>query len=205
MRKTILMAALLGAAPTLLALPSLAETVKGLRTVDEFDGIENETERSVALFTEMMAVIEHPRCLNCHPVGDSPRQGLDMHPHVPPVVRGDADFGAPGMRCNTCHGEENFTFVTQEGSIPGHSPWQLAPIEMGWVGKSAAEICAQLKDPERNGGRSMEDLHEHNATDGLVGWGWDPGEGREPAPGTQEVFGQLTKAWIETGSACPDS
>ena len=57
MRKTILMAALLGAAPALFALPSLAETVKGLRTVDEFDGIENETERSVALFTEMMAVI----------------------------------------------------------------------------------------------------------------------------------------------------
>ena len=71
--------------------------------------------------------------------------------------------------------------------------------------QSAAEICAQLKDPERNGGRSMAELHEHNAEDGLVGWGWHPGEGREPAPGSQEIFGELTKAWIDTGSACPAS
>ena len=49
-----------------------------------------------------------------------------------------------------------------------------------------------LFDPERNGGRSMAELHEHNAEDGLVGWGWHPGEGREPAPGSQEIFGELT-------------
>ena len=69
--------------------------------------------------------------------------------------------------------------------------------------KSAAEICAQIKDEERNGGKTLEELHEHNAEDGLVGWGWHPGEGREPAPGSQEIFGELTKAWIETGAACP--
>lgn len=186
-----------------LAPPASAENVKGLRTPDEFDSISDKTERSVALFEEMMVVIDHPRCLNCHPVGDSPRQGMDMHLHEPPVVRGVADFGAPGMRCTTCHGEENFEFASSEGSIPGHSPWQLAPIEQGWVGKSAAEICAQLKDKDRNGDRTLAELHEHNATDGLVGWGWHPGPGREPVPGTQEVFGELTRAWIDTGAACP--
>jgi hypothetical protein len=197
MRRTILMAAILVAAP------AFAETVDGLRTVDEFDGIADETERSVAYFEEMMVVIGHPRCLNCHPVEGGPRQGMDMAAHQPPVVRGAADFGAPGMRCTTCHGAENVAYETAEGSIPGHEPWQLAPLETGWIGRTASEICAQLKDPETNGGRTLAELHEHNAEDGLVGWGWHPGEGREPVPGTQEIFGELTQAWIDTGAACP--
>lgn len=197
--KTYVIAALLCAAP------AFAETVNGLRTPGEFSGIENEAERSVALFEEMMVVFAHPRCMNCHPVDNSPRQGMDMAMHQPPVIRGAGDFGAPGMRCNTCHSDENVAYDTGEGSIPGHSPWQLAPVSMGWIGKSAAEICAQLKDPERNGDRTLAELHEHNAEDGLVGWGWHPGEGREPAPGNQEVFGQLTQAWIDTGSACPET
>ena len=185
--------------------PAVAETVNGLKTVDEFDGIAEEEARSVALFEEMLKVIEHPRCLNCHPAGDTPLQGDEMQPHMPPVIRGEADFGAPGMYCTTCHGSENVAFVTGEGSIPGHSPWQLAPVEMAWVGKSPAEICAQIKDPERNGGKDLAALHEHMAEDGLVGWGWEPGEGRTPAPGTQEILGELTQSWIDTGAMCPDA
>jgi hypothetical protein len=41
------------------------------------------------------------------------------------------------------------------------------------------------------------------AHDDLVAWAWRPGEGREPAPGTQELFGQLIQAWIDTGAQCP--
>ena len=186
----------------LVAAPLSAETVNGLKTVEEFDGMEGE-DRSVALFEEVLKVVEHPRCLNCHPKGDSPLQGDAMEVHQPPVVRGAADFGAPGMNCTTCHGAENVEFVTGDGSIPGHEPWQLAPKSMAWVGLSGAEICAQLKDPERNGDRDLAEIHEHMAEDGLVGWGWHPGEGREPVPGTQEVFGELVKAWIDTGAACP--
>lgn len=182
-----------------------AEEVNGLRTVDEFEGIADETARSQALFEEMAKVIQHPRCLNCHPADNMPRQGMEMRIHEPPVVRGESNFGAPGMRCNTCHGEENVGYASGDGSIPGHSPWMLAPVEQAWIGRSVAEICAQLKDPERNGGRTLAELHEHNAHDGLVGWGWNPGAGREPAPGTQEIFGELTRAWIETGAACPDA
>lgn len=196
------------AAGLILALSAAAsagwsEEVNGLRTVDEFDSVADETARSQALFQEMAKVIQHPRCLNCHPADNTPRQGMDMHIHEPPVVRGDSDFGAPGMTCNVCHSERNVDYASGEGSIPGHSPWMLAPIEQAWIGKTVAEICTQLKDPQRNGGRTLAELHEHNAEDGLVGWGWEPGTGREPAPGTQEIFGELTLAWIETGAACP--
>lgn len=185
-------------------LPAAAQDLRG---PDAFSDIPEGEARAVALFEEIGKVLQHPRCVNCHPAGDTPLQGDAMEPHDPPVVRGgEAGFGAPGMRCTTCHGAENVAYYTGEpGSIPGHQPWHLAPIEMAWVGKSLGEICAQIKDSELNGGRTLAELHDHNATDGLVGWGWEPGEGRTPAPGSQELFGQLTQAWIDNGAACPST
>ncbi len=175
-----------------------------LKSPADFASIADETERSTALFTEMGKVLTHPRCVNCHPRGDSPLRGDAMVPHVPPVRRGGEDgMGVPGMRCTTCHGNENVAYTVGEGSIPGHQIWHLAPKSMAWEGVGLFGICRQIKDVERNGGRSLEELHEHNAEDGLVGWGWNPGEGREPAPGTQALFGALTKAWIDTGAHCP--
>ena len=74
---------------------------------------------------------------------------------------------------------------------------------MAWEGRTVGEICAQIKDPSRNGGKTLAELQEHMAKDELVGWGWDPGPGREPAPGTQAELGALIQAWIDTGAACP--
>lgn len=65
---------------------------------------------------------------------------------------------------------------------------EISMQEGAWEGRSLGEICAQMKDPASNGGRSLAELHEHDAHDGLVGWGWHPGEGREPAPGDHETF-----------------
>jgi hypothetical protein len=60
-----------------------------------------------------------------------------------------------------------------------------------------------MKDPRRNGGRSLELLHEHLAHDDLVAWGWTPGSGRDPVPGTQEELGELIRAWIDTRCRVP--
>jgi hypothetical protein len=103
------------------------------------------------------------------------------------------------MQCPTCHQRANF----DSGGVPGHPTWHLAPIEMAWAGKSLGEICAQIKDPDRNGGKSLDQLVHHMAEDSLVGWSWNPGAGRTPAPGTQQEFGALIKAWVESGAACP--
>ncbi len=187
-----------------LALAAGSAMAQDLRPVSEFEGIENEADRSVALFEEMTKVIQHPRCLNCHPVSENPRQGDDMELHHPIVIRGgQAGMGIVGMECSTCHSASNVSFTGAEGSIPGHEPWHLAPASMGWIGLTPGEICAQLKDPARNGDRTLADIHDHNANDGLVGWAWDPGEGRTPAPGSQAEFGELTQAWIDTGAVCP--
>src|SRR5882762_5862127 len=74
-----------------------------LRTPESFSPITDQAERSRALFVEAGRVIQHPRCLNCHPVGERPTQGNDGHPHSPLVVRGSDDKGAIAMRCTTCH------------------------------------------------------------------------------------------------------
>ena len=50
---------------------------------------------------------------------------------------------------------------------------------------------------------TLAQIHEHMANDSLVGWGWDPGRGRAPAPGTQAQLGELTRAWIDSGARCP--
>jgi hypothetical protein len=74
---------------------------------------------------------------------------------------------------------------------------------MAWQGKSLGDICRQIKDPARNHGKTLAEIHTHMAEDTLVGWGWAPGEGRAPVPGTQARFGELIKAWIDTGAVCP--
>lgn len=175
------------------------EPARALKSPQSFASITDEKQRSAALFTEAGKVITHARCMNCHPVGDRPAQGDDRHPHMPLVARGLDDFGAIGMRCTTCHGPENF----DPAGVPGNPAWRMAPIEMGWVGKSLGDICRQIKDPNRNGGKSLEDLVHHMSEDPLVGWGWHPGTGRQPAPGTQKEFGELIKAWIDAGAECP--
>lgn len=199
-----LAAGLLGAA---FATTSVAQDQPAnLKPAADFASIADKTERAVALFTEAGKVIQHPRCVNCHPAGDHPLQGMTMHEHRPPVSRGDGDIGMPGMMCTTCHGAENVDVVGQADtlkSIPGHPQWHLAPIEMAWEGKSLGAICEQIKDPARNGGKTLDEIVEHMAHDSLVGWGWNPGAGREPVPGTQDVFGELIRRWVADGAACP--
>ena len=183
--------------------PAAAQIVP-LKPVSAFSAITNEHERSVALFLEAAKVITHPRCINCHPVNRQPTQGDDLHAHMPPMYAGPSDSGMPGLPCASCHGRTNTaTLASSIASIPGNPSWGLAPVPMAWQGKSLSEICEQLKDTSRNGGRSLSKIHEHTATDRLVGWAWHPGDGRAPAPGTQAQFGALIQAWISTGAQCP--
>jgi hypothetical protein len=37
----------------------------------------------------------------------------------------------------------------------------------------------------------------------VLAWGWHPGLGRDPVPGTQRALGELICAWIDSGAECP--
>jgi hypothetical protein len=186
------------------AMPPAAAEVLPLKPVSAFSTIREERARSVALFVEAAKVITSPRCMNCHPSTRQPTQGDDLHAHVPLMFGGPHDRGVPGLPCSSCHGTANMpTLAPSIASIPGNPHWGLAPASMAWQGKSLREICLQVQDGARNGGRSLSKIHEHLTTDPLVGWAWHPGEGRAPAPGTQAQFGALIQAWISTGAQCP--
>src|SRR4051794_40886904 len=68
-----------------------------LRSPDDFAAIADKDDRSRALFLEATRVMFHPRCVNCHPSDDSPRQGDLGMMHDPPVLRGPKDEGVTGM------------------------------------------------------------------------------------------------------------
>jgi len=170
-----------------------------LRPPSAFAAIPDRAQRSRALFVEAGRVLLHPRCVNCHPAGDTPTQGDLGFAHDPPVARGADGAGVPGLECRSCHQDRNATAAR----VPGAPEWRLAPAAMAWRGASLPAICAQLKDRARNGGRTSAQLVEHAAHDPLVAWGWRPGPGRAAAPGSQGEFGALVAAWIETGAECP--
>ena len=182
------------------ATDAVSDQSDSLASPESFASIADTAARSAAIFTELGKVLTHPRCVNCHPAGDRPRQGDMARLHQPPVERGADGHGLPAMRCSICHQQANF----DAAGVPGNPIWQLAPREMAWEGKTLAEICAQIKDPARNGNRSVDALIEHIGEDHLVGWAWAPGYGRQPAPGTQKQARALVEAWVNTGAVCPN-
>jgi hypothetical protein len=187
-----------GAAPPRPAPPSAP--ANELLAPEAFAVIPDRDARSRALFQEASKVLLHPRCVNCHPSDDSPRQRDRLEAHVPPVLRGPDDRGEVGVRCASCHQDANVELAR----VPGAPGWHLAPRSMAWMGRSLASVCAQIKDRARNGDKTLAQIAEHAAHDPLVAWGWKPGADRQPAPGTQARFGALVAAWIESGAECPE-
>jgi hypothetical protein len=164
---------------------------------------KQDADASRAAFLEVYRVLTSPRCQNCHPAGDAPLQGDDSHVHLQNVKRGKDGHGVNGMRCDTCHQTKN---LSGEHMPPGNPKWSLPLPEqkMVFVGRSPGELCRQLRDPKQNGGRTLAALLDHVANDDLVGWGWNPGDGRTLPPLSRVETAAQMKVWVEGGAACPD-
>jgi hypothetical protein len=161
----------------------------------------------LAEWEKIVAVFSHPRCANCHVADDRPRwsgahYGPEPRVHGFNVQRGadGSGFVNAGLRCTTCHFDGNSNVLH---GPPGAENWHMAPAGMAWFEQSSAAICAQIKDPARNGGRSLGAVAEHVRDDRLVGWAWQPGPGREPAPGSAEATFEALQRWAAAGSPCP--
>ena len=93
-------AILIGVVVVLCAALAAPQTASNrLALPESFSSIPDLGQRSAALFAELGKVLQHPRCVNCHPAGDRPRQGNAGRLHQPPVERGADGFGLPAMRC----------------------------------------------------------------------------------------------------------
>jgi hypothetical protein len=151
-------------------------------------------------FMTLYKVLESPRCMNCHPVGDAPLQYDDSRVHGMNITRRSE---ANGVACATCHRDKN---GTRPGQPPGAPGWALPPVAtpMIFQGRTPKQLCEQLKDPAQTKGRDIPALIDHVAHDELVGWGWAPGPGRTPVPIPRDRVVAAMKTWFEAGAPCPD-
>lgn len=161
-------------------------------------------KEGIAAFETVKAVLQHPRCQNCHIPGDAPLQFDASLPHSLNVVRGPDGRGAPGLACATCHAGSNPPASYGAKQPPGAPDWHLPPPErkMVFIDLSSGDLCRHLKDMDENGGMSLEALTRHVSEDKLVLWGWDPGVGRDPVSVPHAEFVAKFKTWVAAGAPC---
>jgi hypothetical protein len=159
----------------------------------------------LAAFETVRGVLQHARCQNCHPAGDRPLIGDDGRVHPQNVQRGPDGHGMVGEQCTTCHGPanppESYGMHTPPGIASG---WRMPTpqAKLVFVGMSAHDLCEQVKDPARNGGKDMAKLRIH-LDDPLVAWGWTPGFGRAPVSLPRDKFLAAWETWAAAGAPCP--
>lgn len=157
-------------------------------------------------FNKMMDVLTHPRCMNCHPSDNIPKQGIDSHPHYFGMKGGEKDHGFEATKCATCHQKENNNY----SGVPGAPHWGLAPQSMAWKGLTRKEIAEVILDKSKNGGKDLKGVEKHLTEDDLVLWAWNPGvnaagEKRETPPISEEEFKRVVKEWIANGAIIPEN
>jgi len=180
------------------------ERVEATTVNDEVIMNSPDPEKARAAFKDAVKVFFSARCANCHPGGDIPTQGDAMTPHAQGVTRGKDGKGVYGMQCATCHQAEN---LPGEHMPPGVPNWHMPPAnqKMVFQGLTEGQLCRQLKDPTKNGGRKTpKDAIHHLEEDPLVHWAWEPGNGRTVPPMSYKDFMAKMNEWVDNGAACPE-
>ena len=175
---------------------------------DKFENVPLE-EMAIAEqspYDKMMDVLMSPRCINCHPNDNVPKQSNDGHPHYFGMSRGADNLGFQATKCTTCHQTENNNY----SGVPGAPEWSLAPDKMKWEGLTRNQVARSMLNKENNGNRSLEELEHHLTEHELVLWAWKPGldaQGvpREPPPVPLEEYKAAVKEWIEKGAIVPEN
>ena len=166
----------------------------------------------LAAWGRIFEVASHPRCANCHtgpsdrPMWSGATYG-ETRPHGMNIRAGESRIGAEYLLCSTCHTTKDEDW-DNANAVAHAAPrvamgWQLAPVEAHWFGRTSEEICAQLRDPDLNGGRDMLEIAEHLNHDLILHWAWAPGGGREPAPYSLQEHVNDILAWGTAGMPCP--
>ena len=190
-----------------LLLPPAAAFAAGEVTLNAPESGSVSEAEGLEAWGRIYQVLSHPRCANCHtgasdrPMWSGPSYG-EARPHGMNVQAGASRIGAETLPCSTCHGPRNSDL--RHGPPGFDGDWMLAPVEAHWFGQSSSFICEQMRDPERNGDRTLMEQAEHASHDPLVAWGWNPGPGREKAPFSQQQHTDDLLIWGAAGAPCPE-
>lgn len=112
---------------------------------------------------------------------------------------GESRVGAETTPCRSCH------VTAPAANEIAHAPpmvadaWRLPPPELGWLGKSSAEACAQL----RGGTQPVAALVPHLESSAFVAWGFAPGAGRSAPQGSLSDMIAAVETWIAADTPCP--
>lgn len=168
-------------------------------------------EEGLEAWARIHEVVSHPRCSNCHagpdnrPMWSGPSYGKTRF-HGMNINAGESRIGAETIACSTCHTTLS-SGRDDANTVPHAAPrvaadWRMAPVEAHWFGKSGVEICRQLRDPERNGNRTFQELADHLDHDVILHWAWNPGAGREAAPYSLKEHVDDILLWGAAGMPC---
>jgi hypothetical protein len=105
------------------------------------------------------------------------------------------------MRCGSCHSPQG---NNEASRVPGAVDWKMPPLSMSWARLSVGQLCRSLKDPTKNGRRSLNGIIKHMQEDSLVHWSWDPGGTRQSIAMPHDVFVDFVEEWVRSGAHCPD-
>ncbi len=209
MKRTLLF---FGAVLTTCATVLAAESVGTNRVINEFPAGSVTRDEGLAAWQTFYEVASHPRCSNCHvgadnrPMWSGPSYGK-TRPHGMNINAGESRIGAETLICSTCH----TTLLEQDlqaNLVPHAAPkvamaWSLAPVEAEWFGKPSNYVCNQLRDPARNGDRTIREVAVHLDHDLVLHWAWNPGGNREPAPHSLQASMDALMKWAAAGTPCP--
>lgn len=161
---------------------------------------------AVRLFREIVPVLTHPRCLNCH-------GGMDIlsdrHPGASALEESlnpreaifTAEFrSALEAQCTTCH--------------DGLAGWTVPPpplyfVDASGAPKTAEALCEQMKVLEASGERLVSHFHDDHGGIQFIaaGFAGDRALGgeelarlgltREPPPGTQAQLTAQARRWVD--------
>jgi hypothetical protein len=173
--------------------------ITGSTSIDS--AVNKDSVESVKAFMQVYNVLMSPACMNCHPAGNAPLQGLDGQPHTMNVKRGKDGKGLYAAKCSNCHQPQN---TPGEHTPPGSPDWQLPPENMKMIfqGRTPHQLALQLMNYEQNGHKNKEQLIAHART-ALVKKGWDLGEGRIQPPMSYNAFVSVWDTWINKGGYAP--
>lgn len=176
------------------------QSIPVLGSVERSEGLE--------AWSRIYEVASHPRCANCHtgesdvPMWSGPSYGITK-PHGMRIRAGASRIGAEFLTCATCHSVSELPQNIAHAAPRVGASWRLAPVDADWFGRSSEEICAQLRDPKKNGNRDYIALADHLGHDVILHWAWSPGPDREPAPYSLKVHTNDMYVWGAAGQPCP--